>query len=197
MSATALRLVEDPGSVRVALTPLRRQLLDRLREPASATGLAVQLGLSRQKVNYHMRVLEDAGLLELVEQRQRRGCVERVFRANAAAYIVDPGVIGRPSVATRDRYAAEHLVSVSGQTVRDVSRMQAAADVEGRRLLTFTIEAEVRFAQPSDVHRFTDALAKAVAATAAEFAAPRRGRRYRVVVGGHPAPATASKGTTR
>ncbi|MEJ7705404.1 MAG: hypothetical protein WKF47_18005 [Geodermatophilaceae bacterium] len=55
------------------------------------------------------------------------------------------------------------------------------------RLLTFTIEAEVSFAQPADVHRFTEALAT-VAATSAAFAAPRRGRRYRVVVGGHPFP---------
>ncbi|MBA2390593.1 MAG: helix-turn-helix transcriptional regulator [Geodermatophilaceae bacterium] len=197
MPATALRLLADPEPLRAALTPLRRQLLGLLKEPASATELAAQLGLSRQKVNYHVRVLEDAGLLELVEERQRRGCVERVLRANAAAYIVDPGVIGRPEgrVAARDRFAAEHLVAVAGQTLRDVSRMQAAADVQGSRLLTFTIETEVRFVQPSDVHRFTDALAKAVSDTAAEFAHPRRGRRYRIVVGGHPAPETSSKGS--
>lgn len=198
MSATALRLIEDPGPLRTALTPLRRQLLDLLRQPASATELAVRLGLSRQKVNYHVRVLENAGLLELIEERQRRGCVERVLRANAAAYIVDPGVIGRPAggVAARDRFAAEHLVAVAGQTVRDVSRMQAAADGQGNRLLTFTIEAEVSFAQPADVHRFADALTKAIAQAAADFAAPARGRRYRVVVGGHPAPGITRKGTT-
>jgi hypothetical protein len=67
--------------------------------------------------------------------------------------------------------------------VRDVARMQAAAEDEGQRLLTFTIEAEVGFAEPTDLDRFVEALARTIAA----FDAP--GRRYRVVAGGHPAPA--------
>jgi hypothetical protein len=55
-----------------------------------------------------------------------------------------------------------------------------------KRLLTFTIEAEVGFAQPADVHRFTDALARAVAAAAADCGVQQGGQLYRVVVGGHP-----------
>jgi hypothetical protein len=38
------------------------------------------------------------------------------------------------------------------------------------------------------VERFTTALAKAVARTASTFNQATGGRRYRVVVGGHPAP---------
>ena len=45
--------------------------------------------------------------------------------------------------------------------MRDVSRMQAAAGE--RRLLTFTIEADVGFRSPADVEAFTTALADAVA----------------------------------
>lgn len=184
-----LQLLDDPASVRAALSPLRRQLLARLAQPASATELALALGLPRQKVNYHVRVLERAGLLELVEERQRRGCTERVLRASTA-YIVDPGVVGAApaTVAARDRYAAEHLVVTAGRTVRDVSRMQAAAAARGSRLLTFTIEADLGFATPADVHRFTDDLASTLTELAERYAAPDGGRRYRVVVGGHPTP---------
>ena len=39
------------------------------------------LGLSRQKVNYHLRALEDAGLVEHVEDRRRGNCTERIVRA--------------------------------------------------------------------------------------------------------------------
>ena len=53
----------------------------------------------------------------------------------------------------QDQYAAEHLVDVAAGTVRDVARMQTAADTAGKRLLTFTLETEVRFAEPGDVHR--------------------------------------------
>jgi DNA-binding transcriptional ArsR family regulator len=183
-----MALVEEPERLRQALSPLRRRLLERLREPASATQLAPALGLSRQRVNYHLRALEAAGLVELVEQRQRRGCVERILRATADAFVVDPSVMAADGFSgLADRYAAEHLVGVAAGTVRDVARMQAGAERAGTRLLTFTIEAEIRFAEPGAVHDFTDALAEAVAATAERFDTPG-GRSYRIVVGGHPTP---------
>ena len=188
--AVAMQLVDEPARLLAALSPLRRQLLAQLAEPASATEAAARLGLPRQKVNYHLRVLEGAGLVELVELRQRRGCTERILRASADAFVVDPSVMSRRTdpLAARDAYAAEHLVAVTGRTVRDVSRMHAAAGRDGKRLLTFTIETEVGFAQPADVHEFTDALAAAIATVSARFATSA-GRRYRVLVGGHPAAA--------
>lgn len=187
MSA-AMQFVDDPTKLLAALSPLRRRLLAYLAEPASATEAAARLGLSRQQANYHVRVLERAGLVELVELRQRRGCTERVVQASADAFVVDPAVMSRASdpIAVRDAYAAEHLVAVAGRVVRDVSRMQAAAGEQGKRLLTFTLETELGFAAPADVHRYTDALATAMAEVASRFTTTG-GRRYRVVVGGHPA----------
>jgi DNA-binding transcriptional ArsR family regulator len=192
MSPSVMSLVEEPARLRVALPPLRRRLLERLRTPASATQLAVELELPRQRLNYHLRILEQAGLIELVEQRQRRGCTERILRATADAFVVDPTVMSAGDetaafTAIGDRYAAEHLVGVAAGTVREVTRMQAAAERAGTRLLTFTIEADIRFARPDDVHRFSDALAAAVARVAAEFDRPG-GRPYRLVAGGHPTP---------
>lgn len=211
-----MALLDEPEQLRGALAPLRRQLLARLRTPASATELARELGLTRQKVNYHLRKLQDAGLLELVEERQRRGCVERVLRARADAYVVDPSVMvaagpGDPAgpgdagdpgdpggsdghaverTTVGDRHAADHLVAVASQTVREVTRMQATAGRAGQRLLTFTVESAVRLAEPSDLHRFTDALAAAVAAVIADFDTPG-GRPYRLVGAGHPVPRPA------
>ena len=65
----------DAAKARAALTPLRRELLERLHEPGSASSLAGQLDLPRQKLAYHLRVLEEAGLVKLVEERPRRGFV--------------------------------------------------------------------------------------------------------------------------
>jgi DNA-binding transcriptional ArsR family regulator len=173
-------LLQEPERVRTALSPLRRSLLERLREPSSATRVAAELGLPRQRVNYHLRELERAGLVELVEQRKRRGCTERVLVARE--FVVDPAVIGE-AAEEQDQFAAAHLVNTAAAVVRDVARMQSAAEEKGERLLTFTIEAEVGFAEPADLDRFVEALARTVAG----FDVP--GRRYRVVIGGHPAPA--------
>lgn len=187
----AVRLVEDPVELASALSPIRRRVLAALAEPASATELAPTLGLSRQKVNYHLRVLEQLGLVELVEVRRRRGCTERVLR-RTGDLVVDPAVIepiasGPPDgVAARDRHAAEHLIATAGRTVREVTRMQAAAVERGQRLLTFTVEADIAFGRPADVHRFTDELASSVATIAERFHTPG-GRHYAVTIGGHPA----------
>jgi DNA-binding transcriptional ArsR family regulator len=186
--APTVALLEDPERVRLALSPLRRDLLERLRRPASASQVAAEMGLPRQRVGHHVRALEAAGLLELVEERPRRGCTERILRARADAFVVDPSVLGAGPTSD-DRHAAEHLMDAAAGVVRDVSRMQAAAADEGTRLLTFTVEAEVAFATPADVLAFTDRLADAVAAVVADVHDPD-GRPYRLVVGGHPAPRT-------
>ncbi|MBG0829383.1 helix-turn-helix transcriptional regulator [Planomonospora sp. ID67723] len=201
-----MTLMDEPDRLRLALTPIRRRLLARLREPGSAVQLAAELDLPRQRVNYHFKALEQAGLIELVEERPRRGFTERVMRATANAFFVDPGVLAPPGGTGQDggdggdgsgidggfhriadRYAAEHLVEAAAGTVREVTRMADAADRRGVRLLTFTLEAEVRFGAPDDVHRFTDELAEAVARVAARFDTPG-GRPYRLVAGGHPTP---------
>jgi DNA-binding transcriptional ArsR family regulator len=201
----AIVLMERADQLRAALTPLRRQLLERLREPASATQLATELGLARQRVNYHLRALEQAGLLTVVELRQRRGCVERFVRATADSYLLDPSLLSgivTPAAAVdvhaaesfaaesfaAESFAAESLVDTAARTVRNVTRMKAAADAAGTHLLTFTVEAEIRFGAPSDVHSFSDALVAAFAAVAERFDTPA-GKPYRIVFGGHPAPA--------
>ena len=186
---SGMALLEDSGQVRLALTPLRRQLLEGLRQPASASELGLRLGLSRQKVNYHLGVLERAGLVRLVETRARRGFTERVLQATASEFVVDPQLMGeRQALRSRDRYAADHLVQVASDTLRAVSRQQAEADRAQKRLLTFTIEADVSFEQPADVYRFTESVAEAVRAAAETYGVLSGGQRYRVVVGGHPAP---------
>jgi DNA-binding transcriptional ArsR family regulator len=200
--AAQVQLLDDPDRLLTGLSPLRRRVLEALGEPASATVVAARLGLARQKVAYHLRVLEQAGLVELAELRQRRGFTERVLRRSATAFVVDPDLIpssgtGGPAgraasaVRSRDRHAAEHLVATASEVVRDVTRMQAAADSQGRRLLTFTVETDVALAQPADLHAYTDALAAALAEVTARFDSPG-GRRYRVVAGGHPAPRSRS-----
>jgi len=193
--AAAVSLVEQPDAVRTALSPIRRHLLERLREPASATQVAAELHLPRQRVNYHLRALEDAGLLDLVEERQRRGCVERILAARARAFVVDPNVLGPPAKETvaadaQDRFSAEHLIHAAGDVVRHVSRMRARAEEQHTRLLTFTVDTELTFGSPADFERFTAALAAFVVREAASRRNVDGGRKYRVLAAGYPAPGT-------
>ncbi|HET9548036.1 MAG TPA: helix-turn-helix domain-containing protein, partial [Desertimonas sp.] len=60
-----VEVIEDPTAAAVALDPVRARLLAELGEPASAASLAARVGISRQKVNYHLRALEAHGLVVL------------------------------------------------------------------------------------------------------------------------------------
>ncbi len=189
-------LIDDAERARLALSPMRRRLLTALRKPGSASSLAADLDLPRQRIGYHLRALEKAGLIELVEERKRRGFVERVFIARANAFFVDPSILGEPSEAVvQDRFAADHLVSVAAGIVRDVSRMRQAADEAEQRLLTFTVEADVGVDTPAQLDAFAEEVAEAVARLARKYSAEGSKRRYRMVVGAHPA--VAGKKTPR
>jgi len=184
-------VLDDAARVGRLLPPLRRQILTHLREGAdSATGLARKLALPRQKVNYHLRQLERAGFVELAEERQRRGCVERALRPTAQVYLLDPGLLGdlvaQPD-AVRDRFSSSYLMAVSAQTLRDVSQLRRGAESAGRKLPTLTLQTDVRFRSVEARAAFADALTAALTRLVAEYddAGPG-GRAFRFVIGGYP-----------
>lgn len=182
-SSTQVAVLGEPGVVAAALTPLRRRLLALLDEPSSATRLGERLGLPRQRVNYHLRELERLGLVTLVEERQRRGVVERLVRRSSDAMLVDPAVLGT-ALPTRDRTAAEATIAAASDAIRAVGRAVAAAARRGERLATATVDVRVRFAGPADVRRFLDELG----ALCARYDAPGDGARtYQVTTLAYPA----------
>src|SRR5262245_27524655 len=133
-----------------ALSPLRRQMLDHLDEPASASDLARQLGLARQKVNYHLRELERSGVVEFVDERRCRGFVERRLRA------VD-----------RDRFSSAYLLAAAARLATDVATLRERANAASQRLATFTMEVDIDFESPAAMRAFADELAGAVSRLAA------------------------------
>jgi DNA-binding transcriptional ArsR family regulator len=186
-----MAFVSDADKARVGLTSIRRRMLERLREPGSAVRLAEDLGISRQKIGYHLRALEGAGLIRLVEERPRRGFTERIFVACADAFVIDPAMMGAPppsATDAQDRFASDHLVRTAAAVVRDVARMREAAHEQGTRLLTLTVETEVAFATPADFDRFTEELSEAVAVLARRYTtSSKKVRRYRLLAAAHPA----------
>src|SRR5262245_48072395 len=93
-TTAAMHLVDEPSRAATMLHPTRMRILAELAEPESATGLARRLALTRQQVNYHLRLLEDEQLVEVVEERKKRGCTERLLRAVAHAYVINPSTLG-------------------------------------------------------------------------------------------------------
>ncbi|SJM29309.1 hypothetical protein BQ8482_111239 [Mesorhizobium delmotii] len=48
-------VIKIPAAAALALDPMKTRLIQELAEPASAASLASRLGLTRQRVKYHLR----------------------------------------------------------------------------------------------------------------------------------------------
>ncbi|MFC6091105.1 ArsR/SmtB family transcription factor [Saccharothrix lopnurensis] len=184
-------VIEDPATAEVTLDPVRVRLLAELVEPGSATTLAAKVGLPRQKVNYHLRTLEQHGLVELAEERRRGNMTERVMRATAASYVISPVALAavQPDPArSPDRLSARWLLAVAARTVRDVGHLITGATKAGKRVATFALDGEVRFASAAERAAFAEELAAAVTGLVAKYhdESAEGGRAHRVVVAVHP-----------
>ena len=194
----ALQVIRQPDTAAALLDPVRQQLLAHLAEPDSASGLARRLRLPRQRLNYHLRALETAGLVELVEERRKGNCMERVLRATARAFVISPealGPLGLTSDTAPDRLSSAYLIAAAGRTIRDVGALEARAHREQKRLATLTLETEVRFATAESRAAFADDLAATVARLAAKYHDERapNGRRFRLQAAVHPAAGPAAR----
>jgi DNA-binding transcriptional ArsR family regulator len=184
-------VIEDPAAAEVSLDPVRARLLAELAEPASATMLAAKVGLPRQKVNYHLKALERHGLVVLVEERRKGNANERVMRATAASYVISPAALAavQPDPARApDRLSAQWLLAVASRLVRDVGDLITGATKARKRVATFAMDGEVRFASAADRAAFAEELSGVVAALVSKYhdATADRGRDHRVIVAIHP-----------
>jgi DNA-binding transcriptional ArsR family regulator len=186
----AVEVIEEPAAAVAALDPIRGRLLAELSEPASAAALAARVGLSRQKVNYHLRILESHGLVTVAEERAWGGLTERLLVATAASYVVSPGALGAAAsdpARQRDRLSARYLVALAARVVCEVGGLARGADAEGKRLATLAIDAEIAFRTPADRADFAEELSAAVTALASKYH-DDAGRRHRLLVAAHPLP---------
>ncbi|HEU4390589.1 MAG TPA: helix-turn-helix domain-containing protein, partial [Blastocatellia bacterium] len=187
----------EPERAGVLLNPLRIRIIEELlREPESASGLARSLNLPRQKINYHLRELEKEGLVELVEERRKGNCVERVVRATARSYLVNPAALGAiaadPS-AVKDQFSSSYLIAVAARAIKDVALLRERAAKAGKKLPTLTLQTEVRFGSASDQNAFVEELSNAVARLVTRYHDEKSpgGRRFQVLVGSYPTPGRA------
>lgn len=192
-----LDLIQQPQRAAALLHPLRLRILQALRQPGSATSVAQQLGLSRQRVNYHLRELEKEGLTEFVEERRKGNCVERILRAKASHFLITPEVLGdlaaNPS-EIQDRFSSTYLVAVAAQAIRELAGLRAGADTAGKRLATLTLQCDIAFASPAARNAFADELASEVARLAAKYhdESSAEARSFRLFLGVYPQPVAAS-----
>jgi molybdopterin molybdotransferase/putative molybdopterin biosynthesis protein len=89
-----LKLIADPRRLAI--------LQHLMAQPATLTQLGQALGEHPAWIRHHLRRLEQAGLVELVETRHVHGAEERYYRACAGGYLLQDSILphapGRPTI---------------------------------------------------------------------------------------------------
>lgn len=195
----AVDVIDEAPRALALLTPARLELLENLEEPASAAALSRHLGLPRQRINYHLRELESQRLVELVEERWKGSCVERVYRRTSRAYAISTAALGRLGTSPeniQDRFSSAYQIALASQAVRDLGNLQTGARAAGKKLPTFALEVEIRFASAAKRHQFAEELASAVAELVSKHHDEKAaaGRKFRFYLGAYPRPRGSGRG---
>lgn len=102
----------DHDLVKAMAHPLRYELLMKLNgRTASPNELSKEVAASVGTVSYHVRLLEEMGFVELVDQKMRRGAVEHFYRATQRAWFSNEGWARLPA-AVRSSMAGATLTSI-------------------------------------------------------------------------------------
>lgn len=122
----AVLQIADPAQAAALLQPIRLAMMRQLAGPRTCTELAESLGATVQQVNYHMRKLEEHGLVERVEERRVRGTIEGIFQARAATIWLSPRLVAlRGAERTRGDLSLGYLLSLAEDLQLDAARLAA------------------------------------------------------------------------
>jgi DNA-binding transcriptional ArsR family regulator len=117
-----IKNIDDPRYVKAMSHPLRVRILAMLDErKASPNQLAGWLGASLGTVAYHVRTLEQLGLIELVDETRVRGAVEHHYRARARPNVTAEGWAQAPPIAK------QAAVGSSLDVIAEYARQSAAS----------------------------------------------------------------------
>jgi DNA-binding transcriptional ArsR family regulator len=84
-------IVKSLDQAKLLTDPFKLKLLERFGgSPVTTKQVADQMGEKAPRLYRHVDALFDAGLLKLVEEKPKRGTVERYYRTIAARFEVDP-----------------------------------------------------------------------------------------------------------
>jgi DNA-binding transcriptional ArsR family regulator len=165
------------------LKPRRVAILQQLAEPRTCTELAELFEQTPQQIYYHVKALENAGLVRKVAERRVRGTVEGHYQAVARSYWLAPGLVGQVGTPRQaeDQASLRLLLSLMEEVQADVGRLGQQTEV-GQHVPSLGLAAEislpaaVRPAFLAEVQQLFNDLAEkySVDAAAAEPADPFR-----------------------
>ncbi|MCH8959688.1 MAG: helix-turn-helix transcriptional regulator [Proteobacteria bacterium] len=182
-----LMVVSDVRTMALLADPLKAEILREMDQPRTTADLALAMGMPRQKLGYHVRKLEGAGLLANVGESRRGNCVARKLQTAARRIIV---VQADSNAATlQDRFTVSGLVESCARTIREVGVLSSAAGNDGEKQPMLTLDTEIAFDNAQEQQAFAQELNELIAALVDRYGSTSSGARcFRLVAASYPKP---------
>jgi DNA-binding transcriptional ArsR family regulator len=164
--------VEVAGQAGALLHPLRIEVLRKLANPRSCPDVAKELGETSQKIYYHVKILESAGLIEKVEERRVRGIMEGLYRARAKSYWLSPSLVGKVGGGdrARDQMSLGFVLSLAEEIQKDIARLGEKTG-EGQNVPSLGLSLRIELDGSEERARFLAELQETLQDLAKKYAA--------------------------
>ncbi|WP_312468991.1 winged helix-turn-helix domain-containing protein [Neobacillus sp.] len=80
-----MKKIDDIEIAKMMLDVRKRNILDIAKEPVTVSQIAEELNEKQSRLYYHVKKLEEAGMLELVETRQHGNLIEKYYKRSEIA----------------------------------------------------------------------------------------------------------------
>lgn len=119
--------IENQAQLKALAEPIKAQIVESLisKGELSVRAMADCLGFSAPRLHYHVRRLEELGLIAVSGQRQVGNLVERIYRAAARDFVVDSRLLGQGSGENLETAAAATFAVAEADMQRSIAARAA------------------------------------------------------------------------
>ena len=165
--------IEDVDQAMTVLKPIRLELLKQLDEPRTCPELGDYFDMSAQKIYYHVKALEKAGLVEKVEENRVRGVVEGYYQAKARSYWLAPQLVGKVggTKMTQDQVSLRVLLDLAEEVHDDIGKLGHKSE-SGKHVPSMSLSAHIHLPDTSRRQAFLEELQDIFQSLARKYGIP-------------------------
>lgn len=134
--------------IKVLSHPLRLRILESLsRKPMTTMQVAEKLGEKPTSLYHHVDLLEEAGFIELVNTRKKRGTIEKYYRTVARRFSIDRKLFELSSSAREAIGGLQEMVlGFLNETASEIQKSIAdkLIDKDNKKSKAFILRTHIR-----------------------------------------------------
>jgi DNA-binding transcriptional ArsR family regulator len=164
-----LFLIQSPQQAKAIFKPIRLEILQLLNKPRTCNKLAGILNTSPQKIYYHIKILQDSGLVKKVREERVRGIMEGYYQASAASYMLSPGMVKKLGGAemAKQQLSLANLMNLVEQMQAEITILSQSKE----EIPSIGLSAQIALNSPADRSAFHAELQECIQKLAEKYGA--------------------------